>query len=175
MKRTNVKFQFVEEITNENHSLILIFSMKEKVGVFCDFQITRATYFHQTRYVLSIKNFLGARIRTFALHYRSSLRNIFVHLFCGTTTKRIIRVEAWRLVSMVKNGGGEKKKKKKNKRKRNKFAKSVSTKRKRQKRFCHFWFLKSVIYSSFQPGIRTFFFLVPAMPVKYTAFYSWQW
>lgn len=111
MKRTNVKFQFVGEITNENHSLILIFSMKEKVGVFCDFQITRATYFHQTRYVLSIKNFLGARIRTFALHYRSSLRNIFVHLFCGTTTKRIIRVEAWRLVSMVKNGGGGKKKK----------------------------------------------------------------
>lgn len=106
-----MKFQFIGEITNENHSLILIFSMKEKVGVFCDFQITRATYFHQTRYVLSIKNFLGARIRTFALHYRSSLRNIFVHLFCGTTTKRIIGVEAWRLVSMVKNGGGEKKKK----------------------------------------------------------------
>lgn len=41
--------------------------MKEKVGAFRDFQITRATYFHQTRHVLSIEEFLWCEYKNIAL------------------------------------------------------------------------------------------------------------
>lgn len=45
-----------------------------------------AGHVSSTKRDLSIKkNFFGARTRT--SHYRSSLRNIFVHLFCGTNNK----------------------------------------------------------------------------------------
>lgn len=91
------------------------------------------------------------------MHYRSSLRNIFVHLFCGTTTKRIIGVEAWRLVSMVKKDRRGEKKEEERLERGNKFAKSVSTKWKRQKRFLPFLILK-IGNLFFFPTWELFFF-----------------
>lgn len=90
------------------------------------------------------------------MHYRSSLRNIFVHLFCGTTTKRIIGVEAWRLVSMVKKDRRGKKRRRKGLKEGTSSQSLFPPNGNVKSDFCHFWFLKSVIYSSFQPG--NFFF-----------------
>lgn len=57
---------------------------KKFTACFAIFKLRGPRILHQTR--LSIKkNFFGARTRT--SHYRSSLRNIFVHLFCGTNNK----------------------------------------------------------------------------------------
>lgn len=89
--------------------------------MFCDFQITRATYPPPNAFI-DKEEFLWRAYKNLAL-------SIFVtEHFCSPffavqTTKRIIGVEAWRLVSMVKKGRGKKKKEKKRLERENKFAK----------------------------------------------------
>lgn len=100
------------------------------------------------------------RACTRTLHYRSSLRNIFVHLFCGTTTKRIIGVEAWRLVSMVKKGRDKKKKEKKRLERENKFAKSVFNQIETSKAILPFLILKIGNLFFFSTWDKNFFFLL---------------